>query len=142
MDVPTHKAEIEMLLDQLGSAHADRNADAVADLYAPNAVIYDLAPPLGRRGMDPATIAAWFATWDGPIRVDTRDVDLIIEGDLAFMSSLTRMRGIQGGKQQDLWFRSTMCFRRANGRWRIVCDHASVPFYMDGSCRAAVDLKP
>jgi ketosteroid isomerase-like protein len=29
-----------------------------------------------------------------------------------------------------------------NGEWRIVHDHSSVPFYMDGSYRAAVDLKP
>lgn len=142
MDVTAHKDEIETLLERLGKAHADRDASAFDDLYAPDAVIYDLAPPLGRRGIQPDSIAAWFATWDGPIQVDTRDVDLIIEEGLAFMSSLTRMRGIQGGKEQDLWFRSTMCFRRAEGRWRIVCDHASVPFYMDGSQRAAVDLKP
>ena len=26
--------------------------------------------------------------------------------------------------------------------WKITDDHASVPFYMDGSFKAAVDLKP
>jgi ketosteroid isomerase-like protein len=35
-----------------------------------------------------------------------------------------------------------MCLRKTNGQWRIVHDHSSVPFYMDGSYRAAVDLKP
>jgi ketosteroid isomerase-like protein len=51
------------------------------------------------------------------------------------------MRGRQGGEDQDLWFRTTMCLRKINARWRIVHDHSSVPFYMDGSYRAAVDLK-
>lgn len=142
MSSEASKAEIEMLLEQLGKAHADRDASAFADLYAPDAVIFDLAPPLGRRGIQPDSIAAWFDTWDGPIQIDARDVDLTIEGDLAFMSALNRMRGKQSGVVQDLWFRSTLCFRRMSGRWRIVCDHASVPFYMDGSYRAAVDLKP
>jgi ketosteroid isomerase-like protein len=41
-----------------------------------------------------------------------------------------------------MWYRTTMCLQKASGQWRIVCDHSSVPFYMDGSYRAAVDLKP
>ena len=46
------------------------------------------------------------------------------------------------GEQTDVWVRQTFCLRRVNGAWRIVHEHASVPFYMDGSYRAAVDLKP
>jgi ketosteroid isomerase-like protein len=61
---------------------------------------------------------------------------------LAFVSAFNRMRGRQGGEDQDMWYRTTMCLRKTSGRWRIVCDHSSVPFYMDGSYRAAVDLKP
>jgi ketosteroid isomerase-like protein len=52
------------------------------------------------------------------------------------------MRGRQGSEDQDMWYRTTLCLRKAGGRWQIVCDHASVPFYMDGSYRAAVALKP
>jgi hypothetical protein len=28
------------------------------------------------------------------------------------------------------------------GKWAIVHEHVSVPFYMDGSYKAAIDLKP
>jgi uncharacterized protein (TIGR02246 family) len=134
--------EIEAVLGQLARAHVDHDAEAIADSYAADALIYDLAPPLARRGMDRDEIAAWLAGWEGPIRIDSRDVDVAIDGDLAFVSALNRMRGRQGGKDQDLWYRTTLCLRRAGGRWRIVCDHASVPFYMDGSYRAAIDLEP
>jgi ketosteroid isomerase-like protein len=71
-----------------------------------------------------------------------REVTLTVEGNLAFVSALNRMRGRIGGEDQDLWYRTTMCLRKINGQWRIVCDHTSVPFYMDGSYRAAIDLKP
>jgi ketosteroid isomerase-like protein len=36
----------------------------------------------------------------------------------------------------------TLCFRKIDGEWRITHEHESVPFYMDGSVRAAVDLEP
>jgi uncharacterized protein (TIGR02246 family) len=93
MSSTTDRAEIEAVLQQLARAHAEHDADAIADTYAPDAVIYDLAPPLGRRGMGRDSIAAWLAGWEGPIRIDSRDVDLAIDGNLAFVSALNRMRG-------------------------------------------------
>jgi PhnB protein len=42
----------------------------------------------------------------------------------------------------DIWIRATVCLRRIEGEWKIAHEHTSVPFYMDGSARAAVDLKP
>jgi uncharacterized protein (TIGR02246 family) len=142
MSSRAQKAEIEALFQQLARAHADHDADAIVELYAPDVVIYDLSPPLVRHGMDRDSVAAWLAGWDGPIRIDPRDVNLSIDGNLAFVSALNRMRGRQGGEDQDIWYRTTMCLRKMSGQWRIVCDHSSVPFYMDGSYRAAVDLKP
>jgi ketosteroid isomerase-like protein len=117
MSSTTERAEIEAVLKQLVIAHAKHDAAAIADSYAPDAVIYDLAPPLGRRGMYSENIAAWLAGWEGPIQIDSRDVDLAIEGNLAFVSALNRMRGRQSGEDQDLWYRSTLCLRKASGRW-------------------------
>jgi ketosteroid isomerase-like protein len=123
-------------------AHADHDADAIVEAYAGDAVIYDLAPPLASRGRNRDSVAAWLAGWDGAIQIDARDVSLTVDGNVAFASALNRMRGRQSGEDQDLWYRTTMCLRKTNGRWHIVHDHSSVPFYMDGSYRAAVDLKP
>jgi uncharacterized protein (TIGR02246 family) len=136
------KAEIEALLQQLARAHADHDADAIVEAYTPDAVIYDLAVPLARRGMNRNSIVDWLAGWEGPIRIDPHDVNLVVDGHLAFVSALNRMRGRQGGEDQDMWYRTTVCLRKTSERWRIICDHSSVPFYMDGSYRAAVDLKP
>jgi ketosteroid isomerase-like protein len=38
--------------------------------------------------------------------------------------------------------RGTLAFTRAGDIWRITHDHNSVPFHMDGSFRAAIDLDP
>ena len=142
MSSTTHRAEIDALFQALARAHADHDADAIAGAYAPDAVIFDLAPPLGHRGMTRDSVAAWLAGWEGPIHIDAVDVRLTVDGDMAFVSALNRMRGRQGGEDQDMWYRTTTCLLRIGGRWSIVHDHSSVPFYMDGSYRAAVDLKP
>jgi ketosteroid isomerase-like protein len=42
----------------------------------------------------------------------------------------------------DLWTRVTVGLRKVDGSWRITHEHTSTPFYMDGSFKAAVDLKP
>jgi ketosteroid isomerase-like protein len=142
MNSTRDRAEIEALFQKLASAHADHDAEAIVEGYTPDAVIFDLAPPLGRRGMNRDNVAAWLAGWNGPIQIDARDVSLTVGGNLAFVSALNRMRGRQGGEEKDLWYRTTMCLQKISGRSLIVCDHSSVPFYMDGSYRAAVDLKP
>jgi hypothetical protein len=38
--------------------------------------------------------------------------------------------------------REAVIFSRSEGGWRIVHEHTSVPFYMDGSLRPAFDLEP
>jgi len=46
------------------------------------------------------------------------------------------------GAKADLWFRDTFGFQRIKGKWKIAHEHESVPFYMDGSFKAAIDLEP
>jgi ketosteroid isomerase-like protein len=38
--------------------------------------------------------------------------------------------------------RMTLGCKRIDGRWRIAHEHVSVPFHMDGSYKAAIELKP
>jgi ketosteroid isomerase-like protein len=60
-----------------------------------------------------------------------------------FCHSLNQLRGTTtDGEKGDVWFRQTLCFRKIRNDWRIAHQHESVPFYMGGSYRAAVDLKP
>ena len=68
----------------------------------------------------------------------------ITAGDeVAFAHGLIHMTGRKtDGEQVDLWFRQTVGLKLLHGAWKIVHEHDSVPFYMDGSFRAAVDLKP
>lgn len=142
----TDHAAIRSLLDRVAAAIHDKDAAAVIACYDTEIVSYDLAPPLANGPEvehDPAGITAWFATWDGPIVVTAAETTLHVGGDVAYAHGLRRMTGTKtGGEKVDLWFRATVGLARKAGRWRIAHVHHSVPFAMDGSDRALLDLKP
>ena len=90
-----------------------------------------------------AALAAWFDSFDGPMSFEVRDLEVIVADDVAFAHSVNRVGGKKkNGEKDDIWVRATIGFTRINGKWLVVHEHVSVPFYMDGSFKAAVDLKP
>lgn len=136
------REKIEALFEQLSRAYAERNADAIVSAYTRDALIYDLAPPLLHRGLDVKSLGEWLATWDGPLGMDMQDYDITVDEHLAVATALGKMHGSQQGEPREIWMRTTFILRKINGQWLISHDHASVPFYMDGSFRAAIDLTP
>jgi ketosteroid isomerase-like protein len=77
------------------------------------------------------------------VEVEVTELKVTASGDVGFSHSLNRLRGAKkNGEKPDLWVRVTVGFRKVDGRWLACHEHVSVPFYMDGSFRAAVDLKP
>jgi PhnB protein len=145
----TDDAQIRAVIAQWAEAIRNKEANRVLSHYAPNVVHFSLAPPLlstasTTGGLTNAEgLNAWFATWQGPIGYEIGDPNIMTGDDIAFSSSLNRMHGTKtdGGKA-DLWFRQTFGFQRIKGEWKIAHEHESVPFYMDGSVKAAIDLKP
>lgn len=134
------------LLREQERAIARGDSEAATTLLDAGAVLYDLPPPLEYRGSaarDLALLDAWFATWQDGVTVELADPTVLVEGDLAVVHGLSRMRGEKkDGEQVDNWNRRTVVLRRSGGDWRIVHEHASYPMAMDGSGRAATDLKP
>lgn len=125
--------------------NAALSAKDVAGVMASGAagfVSYNLAPPLRATG-GKAGLAAWFATWDGPIGLEMLGLKITAGDEVGFAHGLIHMSGRKtDGERVDLWFRQTFGLKRSRRGWKIIHEHGSVPYYMDGSLRAAVDLKP
>ena len=138
------KVEILAVIDGMKRARHDKNVHHVAAPYTADAAIFNLAPPLVHRGIDIAETQEWLDTWDGPIEITPQDFEVSVSGDIAFCHGYMRMDGTKKGADQPVsfWMRETLCLERRQGEWRIVHEHTSVPFYMDGSLRPAFDLKP
>ena len=140
------EAEIRAVLDARRTAVAAKDAEASVKNYARDVVLFDLAPPLAQpssQAVDSAQAQQWFATWEGPIAVKLRDVVVRAAGDLPFAFGLLHMSGRRtDGSDDDFWSRTTICLERQGGEWRIVHEHNSFPMLMDGSRRAATELRP
>jgi ketosteroid isomerase-like protein len=143
-----HGADTEAILAVLDERHAAILAGDAARALAtstPDAVVASLAPPLLQpSGSHDAAVAAlgdWIASFAAPPRLAHREPTVHVDGDVAFVHTLSSLSGTKGG-EFTLWFRSTFGLRRIAGRWLIVHQHESVPFHMDGSFLAATGLEP
>jgi ketosteroid isomerase-like protein len=138
------ESDIRALIESIHQAHHNKDAAAIAAPYARDAAVFNLAPPLSHRGVDLNEKQAWLDTWQGPIDCESRDLRITVRSDFAFCHGFYRLSGTPkaAGRPISFWMRATVCLSRDNGPWRIVHEHTSVPFYMDGSLRPAFDLNP
>src|ERR1700722_1998934 len=75
---------IRELIAGVQRAHYAKDAAGVVAAYAPDATIFDLAPPLAHRGVGLQKKQAWMDTWLGPIEYQSRDLNITVSGDFAF----------------------------------------------------------
>jgi ketosteroid isomerase-like protein len=140
------EAEIRGLIEERAAAIRDRDAARAVATLAPDIVAFELAPPLALaagQARDEPALAAWLDGWEGAPAIEIRDLHIEAAGEVAWSRSLNRLHGkLKDGREVDMWMRSTLGFRKVDGAWKIAHGHSSVPFLMDGSYRAALDLVP
>jgi ketosteroid isomerase-like protein len=143
-DRRAEETQVRRRIESWTKALRAKDLEGVWSHYAPDILVFDLAPPLEHQGAAyKHSLAEWFRTFEGPIGFEMRDLSITTGDGIAFSRSLNRITGRRtNGETTDVWVRATVCFRKLDGEWLVVHEHASVPFYMDGSFRAAVDLKP
>jgi ketosteroid isomerase-like protein len=152
--VTEDEARVREILADVAEGYRTKDADRIVGHNAPDIVVFNLAPPLvqrrgdsaesgGGRRLDLTTAAgvtAWLAGFgDSPCDYEVKALQVTASGDVAFAHGLARMGS---AAEFSLWFRMTVGLRRSPGRWRITHIHPSVPFYMDQTGRAALDLRP
>lgn len=142
-DDAADQAQIRAIFGDRTNALFGKVVDLAVKHLADDVVSYDLAPPLRHIGHGREGLQQWFDTWDGPIASAMADLTVETGGDIAFARGLAHLTGTKkDGENVDIWLRCTVGLRRTAGTWKITHEHTSVPFYMDGSYKAAVDLKP
>ena len=141
----TDETQIRDLINSWVTALRTKDVDTLMLHYEPDILLYDLAPPLLYRGADVyrKSWEEWFASVEGPVGYEIHNLSISTGDDIAFSTSLNRIGGTKTtGEQFEIWIRATVCYRKQGGKWFVAHEHLSVPFYMDGSFKAAIDLKP
>jgi uncharacterized protein (TIGR02246 family) len=138
------QAHVVKLMDHWVNAIRTKDVDAAMSNYSKNVISFDVVTPLQYFGLDAVRkrIQDWFSTFEGPIGFETHDLRIATDSDVAFAHSLSHVTGTKkDGAPLDMWWRSTVCYRKIDDRWMVTHEHNSVPFD-PGSGRASLDLKP
>ncbi len=139
------EAEIRQLIESRLKAVRARDVNVTMASCTPDFLLFDLAPPLQRRGapVNRKGLEEWFLTFRGPVGYEVRDLSITAGEDVAFSHSLNRITGARtDGTETDVWVRATVCLRKIGGMWAITHEHVSVPFEMRPPFEAALDLTP
>ena len=140
----TAEAEIRALIDAQARAIRAKDIDGSVARYAPDVMLFDVVNPLRSSGSDALRqrLSQWFASFDGPIGYELRDLNIAAGDDVGFSHGLNRVRATTtDGRQLDMWWRATVGYRKIDGAWRITHQHASVPFDVT-SGQASLHLRP
>lgn len=130
------KAEIEAIQKRVATAIQHKDVDAILANYqhSDSLVIFDLVPPRQYTGWD-----AWKKDWTDALKgcasapkMDISDLQIEAGGDLAFSHHIGHFACADPkGKQTEVKWRQTDCYRKQGGKWIIVHEHISVPANLD-----------
>jgi ketosteroid isomerase-like protein len=136
--------KIRALIEDRVNAVRAKDIDRSMAGCAPDLHVFDVVNPLQYLGQNSARkrAAEWFASFEGPLGYELRDLTIDAGDDVAFSRSLNRVMATKAdGAKLEMWWRSTVCYRKIDDRWIVTHEHNSVPFDAR-SGKAALDLKP
>src|SRR5688500_2338116 len=109
----SNDSEVRALLDERVEACRAKDIDRLMALYAPGIVYYDVVPPIQFAGSDDVrrNFVRWFDEYEGPIGLETHELDIATSGDVAFAHMLHLDSGTRkpGRPEGAVWVRSTVC---------------------------------
>ena len=124
------EAQTRALIDDRAKAVRDKNVNEAISSIAPNIVSFDVVNPFQQMGSDASKKRAenWFSSFEGPIGYEIRDLSITAGHNVAFSHCLSHVSATRtdGGKL-DMWWRTTVCFRKIDEKWTVTHEHNSVP---------------
>ena len=125
-------AEIRAAQESIAADAEARDLEGIMSnyLHSDQLYVFDVYPPRAYIGWD-----AFRKDWDnflqaykGPIIYKMVDMDVDTDGKLGCVHVIEHVAGTdKQGKKKELNLRVTEIYRKINGKWQIVHEHASVP---------------
>jgi ketosteroid isomerase-like protein len=141
-----NERDIRTVIEAKAATLKTGDVKTMLSYFAPEVVEFSLAPPLRQTNdpHDPAPVEEWLATFEAPPNREVTQLEITVGDDVAFATSIDSLSAVPKGMTEGftLWFRVTLGLRKIDGRWLVTHEHESVPFEMDGSMRASVNLQP
>ncbi len=119
-------SEIAGVIEAWAEGLRRKDVEAVASHFTDDPVGFSLAPPLVADEDLRTSLGEWFASFDGPLGYEVRDLKVHASGDVAWAHALNHLSGWRTiGEKTELWFRLTMGFQKSGDEWEIAHTHTS-----------------
>lgn len=138
------KAVIKALIDDFNAALCAKDLKRMLSFYASNMIAYDVKPPFQTKGAIALkhTWEASFPYFPDSFSIEVSELNIFAGTDHAFAHYFFRLH--TKNKSHDAaqtWLRATVCYKKLQGKWKIVHEHGSVPFNPH-TLQAQFTLKP
>ncbi len=139
MNDETSEAAIRDLLARFVAAVCAKDLEAMLACTGPAIATFDVGAPLQNKGPF-AVRKLWKDTVEAyeTIEYAMYKLDVFTGGDVGFSRSMNTFGGKQAGAHSVVTLQSTLGFQRIAGEWKIVHEHASMPF--DAAMKALTSL--
>ncbi len=124
--------KIRALETRYAAALVARDLDAVMRVYTPreDLFIFEAVPPrqvVGYRAYR-QHVQQFLVNFQAPFTYDVHDVVVTVAGNVAYGHNIQHLVGVDtSGNRIDMTFRVTDVYRKVEGDWFIVQEHASFP---------------
>ena len=124
------EVQIRQMIERRVQAVDAKDVDTLVSLYDPDALLYEVLPPLTHTGAAVReSTKNWFNGYQTKIGYDVRDLAVTVGGNVAFANYLYFVTGtLNSGDDVEMWVRATVCLQKKAGEWLVVHEHQSVPF--------------
>ena len=117
---PADETQIRRVFDDWTTSLQAKDVDRLWSRYAPDVVLFDLAPQRRHGAAGRRDLAEQLEAWQGPITCELRDLEITVDADVAFTHSLQWLRGTRAnGEATDMWLRATVRLRKVAGSWKV-----------------------
>jgi len=125
------QAQIVKLIDHWANANRRKDIEARVSNYSKNVRVFDVVDPIEYFGLDAVKerAAEWYSTFQGDLAFEIHDLRIATDNDVAFSYCLNHVVGKKtDGTKVDMWWRTTVCYRKMEDTWMVAHEHNSVPF--------------
>jgi len=138
------EVQIRSLIEARIKAIRAKDVEGATGSISEEIVLFDVVDPLRSIGSDALKkrAATWFSSFDGSIGFEIRDLAIAAANDIAFSYGLNHVSATtMDGTKLEMWWRTTVCYRKIRDKWIVTHEHNSVPFDV-GTGKASLELQP
>ncbi|WPU95023.1 nuclear transport factor 2 family protein [Mucilaginibacter sabulilitoris] len=138
------EAQLQIFIHERVEAICNKDIAGATNRYAQDVMLFDVVGPLQQSGIKAMQerLNTWFASFDGNIGFEIKDLNIVLGGDAGFCYSFNHVSAkTKDGGNLNMWWRETLGWQKINGEWLVTHAHSSVPFDAV-SGKGAIGLKP